>query len=76
MLFWFGREVKFSEKNSRIFSQQFMSAGTEFKAKKGLTDPTEIEFHIKLADTNLDTVLLQAEHLTTLMNDPNYHADI
>ena len=51
-------------------------AGMEFKANKGLTDPKEIEFHIKLADTNLDSVLLQAEHLTTLMNDPNYQVDI
>lgn len=49
---------------------------TEFKANKGLTDPDEIEFGLRLADTNLDTVLVQAEHLTRLMKDPNYHADI
>ncbi|KAL7566732.1 hypothetical protein ACA910_017784 [Epithemia clementina (nom. ined.)] len=48
----------------------------EFKANKGLTDAEEIDFHIRLADTNLDTVLLQAEHLTNLMNDPNYQVDI
>lgn len=48
----------------------------EFKAQKHLTDPKEINFCIRYADTNLDTVVVQAEHLTTLMNDPNYHADI
>jgi Complex 1 protein (LYR family) len=49
---------------------------TEFKASKHLEDPDEIQFCLRLADTNLDTVLLQAEHLTRLMRDPNYHADI
>jgi len=49
---------------------------TEFKANKHLTDPEEINFCLRLADTNLDTVLIQAEHLTRLMKDPNYHADI
>jgi hypothetical protein len=48
----------------------------EFKANMNLTDPKEIDFCLRLADTNLDTVLLQAEHLTRLMKDPNYHADI
>ena len=51
-------------------------ARTEFKASRHLTDPSEIQFCLRLADTNLDTVLLQAEHLTRLMRDPNYHADI
>lgn len=49
---------------------------TEFKANKKLSDPEEITFCLRLADTNLDTVLIQAEHLTRLMKDPNYHADI
>ena len=44
----------------------------EFKAAIGLTDPEEISEAIRLADTNLDTVLVQAEHLTKLKNDPNY----
>lgn len=48
----------------------------EFKANKDATDPETIQFGIRLADTNLDTVLIQAEHLTTLMTDPNYHADL
>lgn len=47
---------------------------TEFKANRQLTDPEEIKFCLRLADTNLDTVLLQAEHLTKLMKDPNYHS--
>ena len=45
---------------------------TEFKAAMGLTDPEEINEAIRLADTNLDTVLVQAEHLTKLMQDPKY----
>jgi len=48
---------------------------TEFKANKGLTSAEEIQFCLRLADTNLDTVLIQAEHLTRLMRDPNYHTD-
>jgi hypothetical protein len=49
---------------------------TEFRSNKSLTDPDEIQFCIRLADTNLDTVMIQAEHLTRLMKDPTYHADI
>lgn len=49
---------------------------TEFKAAISLTDPDAINEAIRLADTNLDTVLVQAEHLTKLMNDPNYQSDI
>lgn len=49
---------------------------SEFKASKHLTDPSDIEFCLRLADTNLDTVLIQAEHLTRLMKDPSYHADL
>lgn len=49
---------------------------TEFKANKHVTDPADIEFCLRLADTNLDTVLVQADHLTRLMKDPNYHADL
>ena len=49
---------------------------SEFKANKHLTDPADILFCLRLADTNLDTVLVQADHLTKLMKDPNYHADI
>ena len=45
---------------------------TEFKAAMGMTDPEAINEAIRLADTNLDTVLVQAEHLTKLANDPNY----
>lgn len=48
----------------------------EFKTNVGLTDPDAINNAIRLADTNLDTVLVQAEHLTKLMKDPNYQVDI
>ena len=50
--------------------------GVEFKANTHLTDPKEIDFCIRLADTNLDTVLVQSEHLSNLMKDPNYMADV
>jgi predicted PhzF superfamily epimerase YddE/YHI9 len=49
---------------------------TEFKAQIKLEDPEAIKQAIRLADTNLDTVLVQAEHLTKLMKDPNYQVDI
>jgi hypothetical protein len=49
---------------------------TEFKANMHVTDPEEITLCLRLADTNLDTVLIQAEHLTRLRKDPNYFADI
>jgi Complex 1 protein (LYR family) len=49
---------------------------TEFKANINLADPEAIKQCIRLADTNLDTVLVQAEHLTKLMEDPNYKVDI
>ena len=47
----------------------------EFKLHKHLTDPDEILFYLRLADTNLDTVMVQAEHLTKVMKDPNYKID-
>jgi len=43
----------------------------EYKSNMKITDPKEIEFCIRLADTNLDTILVQAEHLTRLFNDAN-----
>ena len=45
---------------------------SEFHKHKTLVDQTEIEFQLRLADTNLDTVLVQAEHLSRLFNDPEY----
>jgi hypothetical protein len=37
-----------------------------------LTNKMEIEFRLRLADTNLDTVLVQAKHLLRLFCNPNY----
>jgi hypothetical protein len=58
--------------------QQYVMRKTrvEYRANMHLTDPKEIEFCIRLADTNLDTVLVQAEHLSRLISDPNYMADV
>ena len=49
---------------------------SEYRANMDLTDKEEIEFQIRLADTNLDTVLVQADHLTKLFEDPNYRNDL
>lgn len=48
---------------------------SEYRANQYLTDPEEIELYLRLADTNLDSVLVQAEHLTKLMSNPNYQID-
>lgn len=45
---------------------------SEFRRHMTLTDHEEIDFQLRLADTNLDTVLVQAEHLSRLFNDPEY----
>ena len=47
-----------------------------FRANRQLEDIEDIDFHLRLADTNLDTVLVQAEHLTKIMSDPKYHGDV
>ena len=44
---------------------------SEYRANLTLDDPEKIEFHLRLADTNLDTVLVQAEHLKKLFDDPD-----
>ena len=49
---------------------------TEFRANQHLTDLEDIDFHLRLADTNLDTVLIQAEHLSKLMKDPTYLMEV
>ena len=48
----------------------------EFRRHRTLKDAEEIEFQLRLADTNLDTVLVQAEHLSKLMRDPKYLMDV
>ena len=44
----------------------------EYRKHMKLVDAEEIDFQLRLADTNLDTVLVQAEHLSRLFNDPDY----
>jgi len=46
------------------------------QASMHLTDDKAIDLCIRHADTSLDTVLVQAEHLSKLMKDPNYQVDI
>ena len=44
----------------------------EYRKHSKLVNKEEIEFQLRLADTNLDTVLVQAEHLSRLFRDPEY----
>jgi len=48
----------------------------EYRENMSLTDPKEIDFLQRLAETNLDTVLVQAEHLTRLYEDPSNQDDL
>lgn len=48
----------------------------EYRDNMDLANAEEIEFYLRLADTHLDTVIVQAEHLTKLHNDPTYFNDI
>jgi hypothetical protein len=48
----------------------------EYRANRAISDPEEIEFLIRLADTNLDTVLVQAEHLTKLFHENSKNTDL
>mmetsp|Transcript_29123 Transcript_29123/g.44454 ORF Transcript_29123/g.44454 Transcript_29123/m.44454 type:complete len:94 (-) Transcript_29123:239-520(-) len=48
----------------------------EYRANMMIEDLEEIDFLIRLADTNLDTVLVQAEHLTKLFNDNSRNSDL
>ena len=47
-----------------------------YRSNIALSDPEEIEFLIRLADTNLDTVLVQAEHLTKLFHENSKNTDL
>jgi hypothetical protein len=57
--------------------QNFVKTKTrvEFRAAVDLTDEDDIEFHLRVADTSLDTVIVQAEHLTKLFRDPKVQGD-
>ncbi len=48
----------------------------EYRANKSISDTEQVEFLIRLADTNLDTVLVQAEHLTTLFHENRNNTDL
>lgn len=48
----------------------------EYRKHSKLVNGEEIEFQLRLADTNLDTVLVQAEHLSRLFRDPFYELNV
>lgn len=58
--------------------QQYVIRKTreEYRANMHITDSNEIDFLIRLADTNLDTVMVQAEHLTALFREESKNADL
>jgi hypothetical protein len=45
----------------------------DYRDHMHVTDLEEIDFQLRLADTNLDTVMVQAEHLTRLFNDAKHN---
>ena len=48
----------------------------EYIKRSRSVDGGEIEFRLRLADTNLDTVLVRAEHLSRLFRDPFYELNV
>lgn len=58
--------------------QQYVIRKTrqEYRANRHVTDANEIDFLTRLADTNLDTVMVQAEHLTALFKENAKNADL
>ena len=55
--------------NHRAFVQQ--------KVRREFREPvppgTDLEFLLKLGDTHLETLALQVDHLTEVINTPGYH---
>ena len=48
----------------------------EYRANKNITDPEQIEFLVRLADTNLDTIMVQSAHLTKLFHENSKNTDL
>ena len=47
---------------------------TEYYENRDETDPEKVRFLLDLADTQLNQVLEQANHLTSVFSDPRVHA--
>lgn len=45
----------------------------EYDQHRHEPNPERIQFLLRLADTQLDTVLVQAEHLANTFSSPDYH---
>ncbi|GLE00867.1 hypothetical protein PINS_up009664 [Pythium insidiosum] len=45
----------------------------EYEQNRHEANPERISFLLRLADTQLDTVEMQAEHLTRTFSHPDYH---
>lgn len=43
----------------------------DFKQMKSETDPSAVEFHVRLAETQLDNVMMQRQLLTQLAHEGN-----
>lgn len=63
-----------SKKMPTFDRQEFVRTKTrnEFHENQWLACPEQIEFHLKLAEYNLDTVHAQASHLSQVFSDPKY----
>ncbi|ETW07806.1 hypothetical protein H310_02235 [Aphanomyces invadans] len=46
---------------------------SEYDKYRHETDPERIEFLIKVADTQLDTLEIQVEHFDRVFSSPHYH---
>ena len=73
-LYLYRKFLRGAEKMPTPNRQNYVKRKTrdEYRRHRSLTDAGEIDFQLRLADTNLDTVLVQAEHLSRLFNDPEY----
>eukprot|EP01111_Echinosteliopsis_oligospora_P011256 TRINITY_DN3670_c0_g1_i1.p1 TRINITY_DN3670_c0_g1~~TRINITY_DN3670_c0_g1_i1.p1 ORF type:complete len:106 (-),score=31.77 TRINITY_DN3670_c0_g1_i1:72-389(-) len=54
-------------KNRRAWIKKKAQIG--FKEKKNLTDSEDIDFHIRLAETHLESVKVQSSHLQLYIDD-------
>mmetsp|Transcript_8457 Transcript_8457/g.10849 ORF Transcript_8457/g.10849 Transcript_8457/m.10849 type:complete len:86 (+) Transcript_8457:192-449(+) len=71
----FRQLMRGAKKMPTVDRREFVEQKTrrEFRENMHLTCPEKVEFHLRLAEFNLDNVLAQASHLTKLFSDPLYH---
>uniref|UniRef100_A0AAV1UYD1 Complex 1 LYR protein domain-containing protein n=1 Tax=Peronospora matthiolae TaxID=2874970 RepID=A0AAV1UYD1_9STRA len=45
----------------------------EYEVAREVTDPERLAFLLRVAETQLETVEVQAEHLSSTLSSPDYH---